>query len=462
MRASCFRRSHTAWQLSCVVVLLTLVHVVHVSPATARTWYILPDGTGDAATIQAGVDSAAAGDIVLVAPGTYSNTHSILLDGTPTDVIVAISKNIRLMSEHGPDITTIGSPEADVVVYMEGVDSSAEVIGFRIRTVFEPFGCVDVPVRSSPPLVYLIGIKCKDSFPRIVGNVFTENGIAVELNASPAFFSENSVDLAFYGVICNDGSDANIVDNVFHFCAEMVRSIGSGPQVVRNDMYEGCSAVYSVAGSSGLVAENRIHNISPIAVDCGDSEIVIENNQFFDNNLVVRLTGITGTTVVRGNTFYNQVSGAVSLSDNPGADITIENNTIDRSTDQFAIFCQAASSPVIRNNIILRSIGGIACVAQSFPTFVCNNVFLTENQRYGGECTDQTGMNGNIAVDPQFCGVVDSGNYHLQADSPCAPGNHPEGGDCGLIGAVGVGCGAVPTRTVTWGSIKAIYGEERK
>ena len=34
----------------------------------ARTWIIYPDGSGDAPTIQAGVDSSATGDSVLVMP----------------------------------------------------------------------------------------------------------------------------------------------------------------------------------------------------------------------------------------------------------------------------------------------------------------------------------------------------------------------------------------------------------
>lgn len=41
------------------------------TPASSRTWYISPDGGGDAPTIQAGIDSAAA-DTVLLASGTYT------------------------------------------------------------------------------------------------------------------------------------------------------------------------------------------------------------------------------------------------------------------------------------------------------------------------------------------------------------------------------------------------------
>ena len=80
---------------------------------------------------------------------------------------------------------------------------------------------------------------------------------------------------------------------------------------------------------------------------------------------------------------------------------------------------------------------------------------------YAGDCPDPTGMNGNISVDPQFCGILGSDYYYLQSDSPCAPDNHPGGVSCGLIGALGVGCGTVDTEPATWGYIKALFsGEE--
>jgi predicted outer membrane repeat protein len=48
---------------------------------SARTWYVTPDGSGDAPTIQAGIDSSAVGDTVALGPGTYTETDIELADG---------------------------------------------------------------------------------------------------------------------------------------------------------------------------------------------------------------------------------------------------------------------------------------------------------------------------------------------------------------------------------------------
>jgi hypothetical protein len=162
---------------------------------------------------------------------------------------------------------------------------------------------------------------------------------------------------------------------------------------------------------------------------------------------------------VRYNVIYATGFWAIELSDNPNA--IIEYNTIDvvRDGQLGAVTCQRGSSPLIRYNIITRAVTGLMCLTFSDPSIECNNLYDIQIP-YAGDCTDQTGINGNISLDPQFCGTPDSGNYLLQADSPCAPGNHPGGNDCGQIGARGVGCGNTPVSTATWGSLKALFSKE--
>ncbi|HEX6790874.1 MAG TPA: right-handed parallel beta-helix repeat-containing protein [Candidatus Krumholzibacteria bacterium] len=448
-----FAKRRLAFAAQLVAALLLFASTLS-RPALGRTWYIKADGTGDAPTIQAGVDLASPGDIVLVGPGTYADMSTVDIDGVSTTVCVAISKDIQLVSEDGPVTTTIGNPAVQVAIYFHDAGAGATVNGFRIATTFFPYGCVTAAKPSAAPN-FQIGIKCRNFSGTLVGNHVANNGIGIELTASPAIVTENEVTFAAEGVQCEAGSDAQIGNNVLHDCAIMIHCVGSAPEIIANDMYEGCEGITSGDGSSPTVRKNTIHEFSPHGIVAGGM-ITVEDNRFTNTNLSIFLNGITGTGVVRGNVFYNQISGAISLSDNPNGTIIIEQNTIDRTTFGAAIFCQRASSPIIRRNIIVHSVGGVSCVWFSFPTLECNNIF-DAGSGYAGDCPDQTGVNGNISADPQFCGAAGSGNYALQSDSPCAAGNHPVGYQCEGIGAFSVGCATVSTKAATWGAIKAIY-----
>ena len=114
---------------------------------------------------------------------------------------------------------------------------------------------------------------------------------------------------------------------------------------------------------------------------------------------------------------------------------------------------------ILGNLVAFNSVG---IRLTTVPTRVeCNDVWRNAGGGWIG-IPDPTGSGGNISVDPLFCSV-ENDNYHLMGGSPCLPGYHPDGADCGLIGALGQDCGG-PTRVMpsTWGQIKARYGEPDK
>ena len=118
-----------------------------------------------------------------------------------------------------------------------------------------------------------------------------------------------------------------------------------------------------------------------------------------------------------------------------------------------------AGSFTVHRNIIVSNSYGISSIATTIY-LSCNNVW--NNTEYNYDLyffPDPTGTDGNISLDPQFCGVNPeiSGNFYLQSDSPCAPGNHPDAVECCLIGSYPVGCGSTAAKEASWDKIKSIY-----
>jgi hypothetical protein len=56
-------------------------------------------------------------------------------------------------------------------------------------------------------------------------------------------------------------------------------------------------------------------------------------------------------------------------------------------------------------------------------------------------------------IDPAFCDP-EGGDFTLEPISPCLPANSL---GCGLIGALGEGCGIVSIEADSWSAIKAKY-----
>ncbi|MBA7636322.1 hypothetical protein ES703_43939 [subsurface metagenome] len=89
-------------------VMCGLIAALLVSYSTAHAertvWYVHPDSALN--TIQAGLDSCADNDIVLVGPGTYYE-----------NIIWPNTQGIHLISELGPEMTIIDGDSAGSVIY---------------------------------------------------------------------------------------------------------------------------------------------------------------------------------------------------------------------------------------------------------------------------------------------------------------------------------------------------------
>jgi hypothetical protein len=309
------------------------------SAAVARTWHINPNGSGDAPTIQAGIDSTADGDTVSLTNGTYTGVGNRNID--------LLHKEITVRSESGiPD---------SCIIDCEGEDR-----GFYIW-------------RREGPATVIEGIMVKN------GNVGNSAGGGMYcFNSSPTVtnctFLWNSADNSGGGVYC----------------------------YMNSSTFTYCTFVGNTASSGGGMFCTR------------ESTTSLINCTLLDN------------------------------SANFGGGIACSND----------------ASPTLDKIIIAYNStmgGAIQCTNGSYATLTCSDVYGNAGRDYVDCIAGQNGINGNISVDPEFCGIIGSGNYFLQIDSPCAPGNHPDSLGCGLIGAFDVNCGMVDVKDNSWGSIKSIF-----
>jgi hypothetical protein len=308
--------------------------------AQARTWSIEPDGSGDAPTIQAGLDSAAVGDTVLLSSGTYYE-HDIHM-----------ISNVILRGETGdPRDVRIDAQSRGFVIFCGALDPPACVDGLTITG----------------------GLASAETGYNRGAGMYCVNGW---MEISRCIFSHN-----------------------------LAEAKGGGLYV------EGCSPE-------------------------------ITNCTFWDN-------------------FAGQLGGAIMcfLDASPRlTNCTFYGNGAGYRDGGGAMMCWQ-SSPVLQNTIIASSTSGWAIACQGGDARLsCCNVYGNAGGDWYGCISGQNGIDGNFSECPAFCDAED-GEFGLCNESPCLPANHPDGYECGLVGAWEQECTCGPTQaaTPTWGAIKAMH-----
>jgi hypothetical protein len=147
--------------------------------AQGRTWYITPDGSGDAPTIQTGITAAGTGDIVLLAPGTYTGVGNRDID--------FLGKAITVTSESGQDVTIIDCQGLGRGFYFHSGEGAGSVLkGVMVTKGYALAGGGIYSTNSSLTLTNCTfarntatetggGMICLDSSPRFIGCTFSDN-----------------------------------------------------------------------------------------------------------------------------------------------------------------------------------------------------------------------------------------------------------------------------------------------
>ncbi|MFB3910138.1 MAG: right-handed parallel beta-helix repeat-containing protein [Candidatus Eisenbacteria bacterium] len=137
------------------------------------------------------------------------------------------------------------------------------------------------------------------------------------------------------------------------------------------------------------------------------------------------------------------IAGAASAWDSSTFTVrrcTLAENMASGDVSEICVPGGSGSGPVrvFVEHSILANGNSRAIFCGNFGAFdvACSDIYGHPNGNWTGCTKDLLGVDGNICEDPLFCDEAND-DFTIRSDSPCGPDHDPE---CGLIGALPVGC----------------------
>jgi hypothetical protein len=430
--------------------------------ALATTYVVKPDGTGDFPTIQAAIDAASDGDVVELAAGTFIGDGNRNMDflgkaitvrsqsGNPSFCIVdcegfegAIRRGFKFTSEEDSTSVLEGITIRNGVAEADGDDRNGGAVA-----------CIG----SSPTIRNCRFVDCR-AWPGRGGGVYCE--LASPTISFCSFVGDSANGGG--GLACVEGSAPPITNCTF---IDNRSPVGGGLccRILSNPVVTNCDFLSNIAGGAGGGAVVCTNSSTPSFVGCrfrenwaayqdggaintrSSSHPSFEDCVFSGNKAersggaVKAFSPISFTTCVFAENEAIDFGGALDLSE----ETQIEYCTFYANAAANGAAMNAGGDFLLGNCIIAFNEGYRAvtgCTGGDPParTVVCCDVFGNPGGDYEDCLFLLNGTNGNISEDPLFCDP-ENGDYTLQSGSPCLPGHHPDGEQCGVIGALAVGC----------------------
>lgn len=326
-------------------------------------------------TIQAGINAAKNGDIVLVAPGTYM--ENVNFNG----------KAITVASSNGAKLTIIdGNNAAPCVTFSSGEGVKSVLEGFKIT---DSAGS---------------GVSVNSSSPTITKNIITGNaassGGGIDSNFGSPVITHNTI----------EKNSASIGGGIYIGGASSPGAVITHNVIESNTAYEFGGGVTFFAAGTAVLEDNTIARNSAPGSQGGGIWIVNEADELIVQNLIYSNTAGSGSQI-----YFLVPQSATGLR--------LVNNTIVSTmsgADAAVIADGFNKNAVIVNNIIVGagSEAGILCnpIYQDGPPEVeFNDALSSQGISYGDSCAGFGGTNGNISTDPLF---VSKNKFGLQPGSP--------------------------------------------
>jgi len=290
------------------------LQVTALQQASAKSWFVERDGSGDFSVIQDAVDAAASGDTIMIGPGRFDEKRLVVTPGWTEYVRVQVSKQELTIIGSGPETiigqelpwkseqgAQLGIASADLWgnSVLRVSDLHLENLGHAIYTSYEEGGAnvfhvSDCSFSGNDYSLYLIGNNGDVEVRDCSFNFMPENGVHVH--------GWNQDDMLI------QGCDFRLVNDIYGQSA-------LGLMGVQNALIEGC---------------NFFEGTSGVTVTFG-GPVQFRNCLFDGQGLVALFPSANSFVAVDSCIFKNQIKAVESRESQ--SQVTITNSAVESVTD---------------------------------------------------------------------------------------------------------------------------------